>query len=82
MLVALLILFVIIYHRLDFGLMLTIFYAPFFLFPVELYKFAFPMSELLVLLTGGGMAAASTRRLGARSPERHSLRRRRQSWRG
>ena len=51
-LAALIVLFVIVYQRVDLGLMLTIFYAPFFLFPVELYKFAFPMSELLVLLTG------------------------------
>jgi O-antigen ligase len=50
-LMALLALFVIFYHRPDFGLMLTIFYAPFFLFPVELYRFAFPMSELLILIT-------------------------------
>jgi O-antigen ligase len=32
---------------------LTIFWAPFFLFPVELYKFAFPMSEILIGLTFG-----------------------------
>ncbi|MEP7290624.1 MAG: O-antigen ligase family protein, partial [Chloroflexota bacterium] len=51
MLVALVILFIIVYHRLEIGLLLTIFYTPFFLFPVALYKFSFPMSELLVLLT-------------------------------
>ncbi len=44
-------LFVLIFHRLELGLMLTIFYAPFFLFPVELYRFAFPMSELVLLIT-------------------------------
>jgi len=49
--IALIILFVIIYHRLDFGLMLTIFYVPFFLFPVELYRFAFPMSEIMLIVT-------------------------------
>ncbi len=49
--VAALVLFVIIYHRIDLGLMLTVFYTPFFLFPVDLYKFAFPMSELVVLIT-------------------------------
>lgn len=48
---ALLFLFFIIYNRLDLGLMLIIFFAPFFLFPVELYKFAFPMVELLTLVT-------------------------------
>ncbi len=55
-LAALLVLFVIIYHRLDLGLMLVVFFAPFFLFPVALYKFAFPMSELLVLLTAAAWA--------------------------
>lgn len=47
------ILFVIVFNRLVFGLMLTLFYAPFFLFPVELYRFAFPMSELTLLITSG-----------------------------
>lgn len=50
-LVALLILFVILYHRLEIGLALVLFWAPFFLFPVELFIFAFPMAEILVLLT-------------------------------
>lgn len=50
-LLALVVLFVIVYHRPDLGLMLTIFYAPFFLFPVSLYRFGFPMAELLLLLT-------------------------------
>lgn len=49
--IAALALFVIVYNRLIFGLMLTIFYAPFFLFPVELYRFAFPMAELVTLIT-------------------------------
>ncbi len=43
--------FVIVYHRLDLGLALTLFWAPFFLFPVELYAYAFPMSEMLMLIT-------------------------------
>ncbi len=50
-LIALVVLFLIVYHRLDLGLMLTVFYAPFFLFPVALYKFSFPMSELVILVT-------------------------------
>jgi O-antigen ligase len=50
-LIALAALFVIVYHRLDLGLTLTIFFAPFFLFPVDLYTFAFPMSEILILVT-------------------------------
>lgn len=40
-------------QRISLGLMLTIFYAPFFLFPVELYLFRFPMVEILTLMTGG-----------------------------
>lgn len=51
-LVALVVLFVVVYHRLDLGLALTIFFAPFFLFPVELYRYAFPMSEIVILVTG------------------------------
>ena len=50
-LVALFILFLMILQRLELGLMLSLFWAPFFLFPVELYRFAFPMAELLLLLT-------------------------------
>ncbi|MEO8394329.1 MAG: O-antigen ligase family protein, partial [Chloroflexota bacterium] len=50
-LIALIVLFLIVYHRLDLGLMLTVFYAPFFLFPIALYKFSFPMSELVILIT-------------------------------
>ncbi len=54
--VALLLLFVLIYHRLENGLLLILLYAPFFLFPVELYHFAFPMAELILLLTGAAWA--------------------------
>jgi O-antigen ligase len=48
---AALVLFVLFFHRPLHGLMLTLFFAPFYLFPVELYRFAFPMSELLVLIS-------------------------------
>ena len=48
---AALVLFLLFYQRPLHGVALTIFYAPFFLFPVELFRFAFPMSELLVLVT-------------------------------
>lgn len=44
-------LFVLIYHRLETGLILTLLWAPFFLFPIELYSFAFPMAEVMILLT-------------------------------
>ncbi len=46
-----LVLFVLIFHRLETGLILTLFWAPFFLSPVELYRFAFPMAEILILIT-------------------------------
>jgi len=45
------VLFVVFFHRPIIGISLTVLYAPFFLFPVELYRFAFPLSELLLLLT-------------------------------
>ncbi|MDX1995822.1 MAG: O-antigen ligase family protein [bacterium] len=52
-LVAVLLLFILIFNRLETGLILTIFWSPFFLFPVELYQFAFPLAEILLLLTAG-----------------------------
>jgi O-antigen ligase len=48
---AILVLFVIIYKRLELGLMLIIFWSPFFLFPIELYRFAFPVAEVILLIT-------------------------------
>lgn len=48
---SLLILALLIFHRIELGLGLVLLYTPFFLFPVELYSFAFPMSELLLLVT-------------------------------
>lgn len=55
-LLALALLFLIIYQRLELGLLLTALFSPFYLFPVELYQFAFPMSELLILITGTAWA--------------------------
>ncbi|MEO8612073.1 MAG: O-antigen ligase family protein [Chloroflexota bacterium] len=49
--VAAIVLFVLIYNHLDIGLILTLFWTPFFLFPVELYRFAFPLSEILILMS-------------------------------
>jgi O-antigen ligase len=43
----------IFYQRPPLGLATVLFFAPFFLFPVELYRFAFPMSELLLLTLFG-----------------------------
>lgn len=51
LIVGIFVLAFILYHHPQYGLLLTLFYTPFFLFPVELYRFAFPMSELLILLT-------------------------------
>jgi O-antigen ligase len=48
---AVFVLFWIVYQRLDLGLALIVFFAPFFLFPVELWRFAFPMAELVLLIT-------------------------------
>ena len=44
-------LFVLIIHRLEIGLLLTLLWAPFFLFPIELHRFAFPVAEVIILLT-------------------------------
>ncbi len=48
---GLLILFIVIYNEIYLGLVLTIFWSPFFLFPVELYRYAFPLAEVTILLT-------------------------------
>ncbi|MBK8025996.1 MAG: O-antigen ligase family protein [Chloroflexi bacterium] len=58
-----------LYHQPRNGILLTLFFAPFFLFPVELVRFAFPMSELVLLIT---VAAASL----------HGFVRWSQTWRG
>lgn len=44
-------LFIQIYHRISNGLILTLFWAPFFLSPVELYSYAFPMVEVILLIS-------------------------------
>lgn len=45
------ILFIQIYHRISNGLILTLFWAPFFLSPVELYSYAFPLVEIILLIS-------------------------------
>lgn len=45
------ILFILFYHRPESGIILTLFWSPFFLFPIELYNFAFPMAEVMILIT-------------------------------
>ena len=44
-------LFVQIYHRISNGLILTLFWAPFFLSPVELYSYAFPLVEIILIIS-------------------------------
>jgi O-antigen ligase len=48
---AAIVLFIIIFNHIDVGLTLVLFWTPFFLFPVELYIFSFPIAEILILLT-------------------------------
>jgi O-antigen ligase len=51
-----LVLGILIFQRLEIGLFLVIFWAPFFLFPIELYQLAFPMAEICLLITAVGWA--------------------------
>jgi len=53
--IAIIFLFILIYHRIELGVMLTVFWSPFFLFPVELYQFAFPIAEVILLITVSAM---------------------------
>jgi len=52
---AMAVLFILIYHRIELGVMLVVFWSPFFLFPVELYQFAFPVAEVILLITVGAV---------------------------
>lgn len=54
-LIAIMVLFILIYHRLELGVILAVFWLPFFLFPIELYRFSFPMAEVITLITFGAM---------------------------
>lgn len=47
---AAVILWILFYHRPVNGLSLVLFWAPFFMFPVELYVFSFPTAELLLII--------------------------------
>ncbi|MHB8627344.1 MAG: O-antigen ligase family protein [Aggregatilineales bacterium] len=49
------VLFLILYNRPSYGLALTIFWAPFFLFPVELYLTAAPMVEVSLAITAAAI---------------------------
>ena len=50
-LITLVILFWLIYQRIEHGLMLALIFAPYFAFPVELYIYKFPMVEIITLVT-------------------------------
>ena len=63
-LVAVLVLFVLIYYRLETGLILTLFWSPFFLTPVELYQFAFPIAEVILWITVAACVLRNLNRLG------------------
>jgi O-antigen ligase len=71
------ILFIIFFHRPVWGLVLIMLFAPFFLFPVSLYRFAFPMVELLTLILGAaftlraGVDWARLKRAGKAPPRLH-----------
>lgn len=49
--VAILVLWLLIYVRIELGLLLTILWVPFYLFPLTLYEFAIPVAEVCILLT-------------------------------
>lgn len=57
-------LFALFFHRLETGLILTLFWAPFFLFPVELHRYAFPMVEVMILVTAAAGIAKFLLALG------------------
>lgn len=63
-LLAALILFIIIYNHLYLGLTLIVLWSPFFLFPVKLYLFAFPLSELLLIVTAAAWVLRLLHNLG------------------
>ena len=68
-----LVLFALVFQRLENGLILTLLWSPFFLYPVALHTYAFPMVEVMILLTGAagllrGLAALGER-LQLRNPD-------------
>ncbi|MCY4464359.1 MAG: O-antigen ligase family protein [Chloroflexi bacterium] len=67
-----LVLFVLLFQRLENGLILTVVWAPFFLYPVELHTFAFPMVEVMILLTTAAGLLRGLTALGARLQMRNA----------
>ena len=59
-------LFVQIYHRIENGLILTLLWAPFFLWPVELYTFSFPMVEIILLISAAAGLGKAMVKIGMR----------------
>ncbi len=57
-------LFIQIYHRISNGLILILFWAPFFLYPVELYTYSIPMVELILLISAAAGFARVMVRIG------------------
>ncbi len=67
-----LVLFVLVFQRLENGLILTLVWAPFFLYPVELHTYAFPMVEVMILLTAAAGLLRGLSELGARLQMRNA----------
>ncbi len=67
-----LVLFLLVLQRLENGLILTLVWAPFFLYPVELYTFAFPMVEVMILLTAAAGLLRGLIALGSRLQMRNA----------
>lgn len=67
-----LVLFILVFQRLENGLILTLVWAPFFLYPVELHTYAFPMVEVMILLTAAAGLLRGLAALGARLQMRNS----------
>lgn len=61
-----LLLFIQIYHRIENGLLVTLLWAPFFLSPIELYTFSFPMVEVLLLISAAAGLVKAMASIGKR----------------
>ncbi len=55
-----LLLFIVIFHRLEVGLILAIFWSPFFLFPVELNDFGFPIAGVITIISACAFVLQTT----------------------
>ncbi len=61
-----LVLFGLVFQRLENGLILTLLWSPFFLYPVALHSYAFPMVEVMILVTSAAGLLRGLAALGAR----------------